>query len=899
MRVKFIWGAFYALMVLLGPGMALSAVAHGQEPFFEVLETKRAYVGMFWVEEGQSVTFRTVTPAGSTTDPVMFLISSAGESWASDDVSGPEGLDPRISLVAGTGGRWIRVTISSYDLAYSGMTRFELAFSSGEVLSWPVWVGGTAIETQWSYQDVVTATTHYYSARASSFCVELGARWNDDLERCEDLSLNAWSCPRFGGTWSYETDSCGNFSYDDPESLAVEAQKICRFAGNSIEIDEDGQGRYSGKFVYERVNPHSGLCEYVSTAEDSLILAVRHWDKIYELCWGFFPLLCFDVGSQPDVVWADDDSGPGRNFRMTLWDSAREYSPAFVVALYPWITRWDIYEDEDYAAMADGSCSQVGKTLYEIWKPFEELGEEPGPWIDEWVDYYREFCEDEGWTFENFAVEDDGGNPVPDVLASDLLNVYRDRILTGITAVPDIDGDGLSNQLESAIGTDPTKPDSDGDGIIDSLEVYGPIYPISERMEDDSELKRYLPMTYYGASPLQKDLFVEIDTQETLDWDAQGTGMSPGQRAQALKMAYTALLDAGYHTIFVESGPNIDKIIPDEYVDELHPDWAPVDAKTLDVEDIIAPANSVYWSFDLVDYPFVRRVVWARRTPGAGSTLLTHRENLTPNHLTFTGHGRYAVTGTDKAGDVSTLLHQIGHMLGLSHAGPGQVYYRGDDLQHSHVPNYWSVMSSGVALPIHELADIGQGRTLVDDDVTLLNEETGRARPPSFSSGDAIGLDEAELYEDMGITGGDGPGRGLPETYVFKDICWTPRGLPGGPAAQYRCDEEFPVDWVDWNRDYENTIAAIAVDVEQGCEYLGLGTWLNTVRNVTGAEDICFDIHPVQNDLDYLTGLEQQAFWNDQNGQIQRLLTAPIDSNPNWPHNGYEPDGVVVHIEPD
>src|SRR5262249_36697934 len=37
----------------------------------------------------------------------------------------------------------------------------------------------------------------------------------------------------------------------------------------------------------------------------------------------------------------------------------------------------------------------------------------------------------------------------------------------------DLDGDGLSNELERALGTDPTSEDTDGDGFLDIWEVIG------------------------------------------------------------------------------------------------------------------------------------------------------------------------------------------------------------------------------------------------------------------------------------------------------------------------------------------------------------------------------------------------------------------------------------------
>jgi len=61
----------------------------------------------------------------------------------------------------------------------------------------------------------------------------------------------------------------------------------------------------------------------------------------------------------------------------------------------------------------------------------------------------------------------------------------------------DADGDGLLNSEEIALGTDPNDWDTDKDGLSDSLEV-----------------KILAP---YGANPLRRDIFVEIDRMEGVE----------------------------------------------------------------------------------------------------------------------------------------------------------------------------------------------------------------------------------------------------------------------------------------------------------------------------------------------------------------------------------------------
>lgn len=83
----------------------------------------------------------------------------------------------------------------------------------------------------------------------------------------------------------------------------------------------------------------------------------------------------------------------------------------------------------------------------------------------------------------------------------------------------DLDRDNLSDALEAELGTNPLSHDTDRDGLFDYYEVIGRYLDGEEQ-----ELRRY------GADPLRRDLFVELDraltsppmvAMEQAAWDAQ------------------------------------------------------------------------------------------------------------------------------------------------------------------------------------------------------------------------------------------------------------------------------------------------------------------------------------------------------------------------------------------
>ncbi len=84
----------------------------------------------------------------------------------------------------------------------------------------------------------------------------------------------------------------------------------------------------------------------------------------------------------------------------------------------------------------------------------------------------------------------------------------------------DCDGDGLSNEVEVQIGTDPTDPDSDDDGVDDGVEVFNGSDPLDDDSDDDGLLD--------GTEDADGDGIVDPGETDPNNVDSDGDGIQDG-----------------------------------------------------------------------------------------------------------------------------------------------------------------------------------------------------------------------------------------------------------------------------------------------------------------------------------------------------------------------------------
>lgn len=206
----------------------------------------------------------------------------------------------------------------------------------------------------------------------------------------------------------------------------------------------------------------------------------------------------------------------------------------------------------------------------------------------------------------------------------------------------DTDGDGLSDDVEAEIGTDPGDPDTDGDGYPDGMEVgCGDALP--------------------GADPLRQDVYVEVDSVE-------GVSLSDG----AVDRLEEAFADAPVENPGGEDGITLHLVESD---DDL-PEEGPVNNRNRPGEytDIADYRTGAFDNAEL-GYHYLLVVSDAAYNGDASFAGAGHRGNV-------------VVENYDRDGVMASLvMHELGHAFGLTHR------QEGIDDQAYDLSEYHSVMS--------------------------------------------------------------------------------------------------------------------------------------------------------------------------------------------------------------
>ena len=215
----------------------------------------------------------------------------------------------------------------------------------------------------------------------------------------------------------------------------------------------------------------------------------------------------------------------------------------------------------------------------------------------------------------------------------------------------DSDGDGLPDQVERRLGTNPRNPDTDGDGLLDGWEVYG---------------VNGIDLPGKGASPLHKDIFVEMDYMRR---DSAANGLGPNQ----------AVID-GIVAIFA-GAPVANPDGRDGIALHLEP------GNEVAYDDVLDPTEEEFTKLKAANFapqraPVYHYMIWANRYEDDDSSGYSF-EVPGSDFIVTLGGWNEGNGGTDGE-KIGTFAHELGHNLGLRHGGSDETNFK---------PNHLSIMN--------------------------------------------------------------------------------------------------------------------------------------------------------------------------------------------------------------
>lgn len=216
----------------------------------------------------------------------------------------------------------------------------------------------------------------------------------------------------------------------------------------------------------------------------------------------------------------------------------------------------------------------------------------------------------------------------------------------------DRDGDGLCDDAERQYRTDPDSADTDGDAIIDRIEVDG------DALADGTSFS----LEAYGASPFHKDIFVYINWTKGADPHQAAVDMVTAAFASAPGL--NTDLTPGINVHFLPGGE-----IPDQR------------DLPLTEEELVGIRNQFFPQ--TYSFPF-HYVIFSDYLQGRDAS------GYSPNipglnfEVTLKLIRDEPTEGLTLLGEAGTIMHELGHNLGLRHGGDDDENFK---------PNYFSVMN--------------------------------------------------------------------------------------------------------------------------------------------------------------------------------------------------------------
>lgn len=276
--------------------------------------------------------------------------------------------------------------------------------------------------------------------------------------------------------------------------------------------------------------------------------------------------------------------------------------------------------------------------------------------------------------------------PAPADTDDDGLSDDRERSLGTDPESADTDGDGVGDYRESLVGTDPTLSDTDGDGLADNRELELNTDPHSKDSDGDGLADpREIEL---GTDPTLSDSDedglgdrTELNgPTEVTDADTDGDGFPDGAEGTS---EFLPGSDPLRKDIYIEIDATGDQRFTEEEAERVvrlfdeSPVENPGNETGIDLHLYRDDRLSTSGTVDMSTYDRLQREEFDRSCVGYHYAILAPRTTIAdaPNR-DITGGAASLGGGTFvSSADAFTFMHELGHSLGLDH-GPDVTYSR-------------------------------------------------------------------------------------------------------------------------------------------------------------------------------------------------------------------------------